>query len=327
MRVCASQLGFKFWTPTSPYLFHKRDVFLAKSVEDAESCDWHVDDLGFWPESFIPAADGIYGVNIWLALDDVGTKNQTKQRSGSTLCFSKLAILILPAYFFWQMPALFQGSMAVAPQSHTATWRHRAYSALGQNRSQDGGKTKEEVIRKVNTQRQQQNLSTKSDDDASQPSTTPKSKYPTCDLRLVDPDVAEILDASQQVLDIQLGDVIFATRLLFHRTMPVTNAGVEYYQQRGQEHLSRYSIRYVPGTARLPKGWSVEWSVVDDNTNAGHTLDTVVEQADKLFYPQVWPSLEESLSTRLNEMEIAVPSLSKRAHEEYMATIFGSVEK
>ena len=202
--------------------------------------------------------------------------------------------------------------MAVAARSHSAEWRHRGYLALGQNRSQDGGRTKQEVIHKIQSQRQQtrQNM--------------PKSgKYPTCDIRLADPEIAQVLDASGKVLDLKRGDVIFATRLLFHRTVPVTESGLEYYREQGQKHLSRYSIRYVPGTARLPQGWSVEWSIVDDNSHAGLDLDSVVDHSDKLFYPMVWPTLEHGLKSQLQTMETALPTLSERAQAEYSSTIYG----
>ncbi|KAL7569668.1 hypothetical protein ACA910_008322 [Epithemia clementina (nom. ined.)] len=264
-----------------------RDVFMAKSVEDPESCDWHVDDLGLWPQSFLPAAEGIDGVNVWIALDD--------------------------------MPAAFQGSMALSSRSHTASWRHRAYLALGQNRSQDGGRSKEDVIRKILDHRQKNSSSSANKDKKPQ-----KAKYPTCDIRITDPEVTEKLDAAQVVLDLKRGDVIFATRRLFHRTMPVTEAGLEFYRKQGQEHLSRYSIRYVPGSAKLPQGWSVEWSILEDAANAGRSLDAVVEHGEKMFYPQVWPAFDTSFEPRLKGMEVALPSLAQRAQEEYMATIFGA---
>ena len=229
------------------------------------------------------------------------------------------------------MPAAFQGSMAVAPGSHTAKWRNRAYLALGQNRSEDGGRSKEDIIRRLRVQ--QQNVS-KDDSGSSSESkeeeeeNKPQFKYPTCDIRLTDPDISATIDSIEHVFDLKRGDIIFATRLLFHRTLPVTKAGQQYFQEQGQQHLSRYSIRYVPGTARLPQGWSVEWSIVDDFTNAGRSLDKVVEQQEEgsnnqlLFYPQVWPSRETSLRNGLEAMEVAVPSLASQAQAEYMA-MFG----
>jgi len=254
-----------------------RDVFLAISVEDSESCDWHVDDLGFWPESYL-SEEGMEGINVWIALDD--------------------------------MPSAYQGSMAVAPGSHKAEWRHRAYEALGQNRTQDGGRSKEEVILKIQNQKS---------------SDQPKSKYPTCDMGMVDSEVRGMVDSSKKVLDYKRGDVIFATRLLFHRTLPVTEEGIEFYGEHGVEHLSRYSIRYVPGTARLPSGWSVEWSIVDNGQNAGKTLDGVVDQSERLYYPQVWPTFDSNaLQTDLEKMATVLPDLAKKAQSEFMSTIFGN---
>ena len=50
----------------------------------------------------------------------------------------------------------------------------------------------------------------------------------------------------------------------------------------------RYSIRYAPGTARVPPGYGVELSVLHDNDNANRTLDDIVERSGP-WYPKVWP--------------------------------------
>jgi hypothetical protein len=52
------------------------DVFLAKEVTKQETCDWHVDDQGFWPESYLSTAAEMskkdqYGINAWIALDEM----------------------------------------------------------------------------------------------------------------------------------------------------------------------------------------------------------------------------------------------------------------
>jgi ectoine hydroxylase-related dioxygenase (phytanoyl-CoA dioxygenase family) len=81
-----------------------RDVFISKAVDNDDTCDWHVDDVGFWPEAF--ESDN-QGINVWIALDD--------------------------------MPREYQGSMALAPESHHAPWRHDAYAAIGLNLTFRGG--------------------------------------------------------------------------------------------------------------------------------------------------------------------------------------------
>lgn len=83
---------------------------MSKAVGKDSTCDWHVDDVGFWPESFGSEQEGI---NVWIAMED--------------------------------MPRKFQGSMALSPGSHKAPWRHDAYAAIGLNLTFQGGFTKEQV--------------------------------------------------------------------------------------------------------------------------------------------------------------------------------------
>jgi hypothetical protein len=212
------------------------------------------------------------GINAWIALDD--------------------------------MPAMYQGSMAVAPGSHTASWRHDAYFAIGQNRTEDGGKTKEEIVRKTKA--------------------NVEKRFPTCDMHHVNPQVHAEIERSSRVLDIKKGDVIFATRLLFHRTLAVTDDGIEYYKSIDKEYLKRYSLRYVPGSARLPNGWSVEWSVLSDPANVGRSLDEIDENSETKFYPKVWPRVEEHLEDGMDDMAARVDDLVSKANAEFRATIFGA---
>ena len=46
-----------------------RDVFLAKGLESPKSCQWHVDDPSFWPESY--QSTGGEGINAWIAMADM----------------------------------------------------------------------------------------------------------------------------------------------------------------------------------------------------------------------------------------------------------------
>jgi hypothetical protein len=194
---------------------------------------------------------------------------------------------------------MYQGSMAVAPGSHIASWRHDAYAAIGQNRTEDGGKTVEEILRKR--------------------AANVEKHYPTCELHHFDPQIRAKIEESSRIFDIKRGDVVFHTRLLFHRTLAVTEDGIEYYKSIDKEYLKRYSLRYVPGSARLPKGWSVEWSVLADPANAGRTLDEIAEKGETMFYPKVWPQVEEHLEDGMNDMAARVDDLESKVGAEFRA--------
>ena len=75
---------------------------------------------------------------------------------------------------------------------------------------------------------------------------------------------------------------------MFHRTVTVS----EYEKMASQRNSAkeqniskeraqtdkifrRYSIRFAPGTARVPPGYGVELSVLHDNDNANRTLLTI----------------------------------------------------
>jgi hypothetical protein len=235
-----------------------------------------VDDIGFWPASFQSEASqrsgkNQDGVNVWVALDD--------------------------------MPAVYHGSMAVSPGSHRADWRYEAYQALGQNRSGDGGQTKEEIVRSMQEKK--------------------TNHYLTCDMHHTEPELYNHIEQTGQLLDIKRGDIIFSTRLLFHRTMAVTGDGQAYYESISKETLNRYSIRYVPGSTRLPNGWNVEWSVMNNPDNTGRSLDEIVKIEGMPFYPKVWPVLEEGMPESLDQIASMAPELSAMARAEVQATFFG----
>jgi len=213
-------------------------------------------------------------MNVWIALDD--------------------------------MPAQYRGSMAVAPGSHKAAWRHQAYLAIGQNRSEDGGRSKAEIIRKRQLE--------------------PHQGYPTCDMHKANPALRNRIEKTAKILDIKRGDVIFATRLLFHRTLTVTDNGLDYYNSISKEFLNRYSVRYVPGSARLPNGWSVEWSMVSNPANTGKTLDEVADDDATMYYPKVWPQLEDDIDKGLEHVASILEDIKKKAHAEFVETIFGSTK-
>ena len=197
----------------------------------------------------------------------------------------------------------FAGNMAVAPVSHKASWRHDAYAALGQNRSVHGGQSRDEIRHRM----------LKNDN----------KYYLTCDMHLVDPATYQTIEETAVHLDnIQKGDVIFASRLLFHRTTAVTAEGLEYYAKTQQQTLKRYSIRYEPGTSKLNSGWNVEWSVLHDSENAGKSLDEVAARhPEYAFYPQVWPVTTESAS--MNRVAAHAAEWAAQAKQQVFETLFG----
>lgn len=212
-----------------------------------DTCGWHVDDQGFWPESYLSSASensgkDQYGINAWVALDD--------------------------------MPKPFEGSMEVARGSHKAPWRWEAYQAIGQDRTRPG-LSKEELFESLRTGKFKQ--------------------FGTCEgIKSNRADLGETLRESSEIFDLQKGDVIFATRMLFHRTRKVTPEGIEFYKKSGKQVLNRYSVRYVPGTARLLEGFTTEWSILDHPDNAGRSLDEVAnDKENEDWYPKVWPVVDE----------------------------------
>jgi hypothetical protein len=235
----------------------RSDVFLAKDITKMEVCGWHVDDQGFWPESYISTASkksgkDQSGINAWIALDD--------------------------------MPKEFEGSMAVAAGSHTAPWRSEGYAAIGQDRT----------IPEYPMDVILENLKS--------------GKFNTCEgMEKNRPDLKEKLEASSEIVDLKRGDIIFGSRMLFHRTMPVTPEGQEFFKKQGKECLMRYSIRYVPGSAILPKDFSAEWSIMHNDANRGRTLDEIAENKEnECWYPKVWPTVEDSKSVEIDETKLAL---------------------
>jgi hypothetical protein len=171
----------------------------------------------------------------------------------------------------------YSGTMALAPKSHIATWRKEAYTILGQNRTNAHGRTQQEV-----REAQSNHI-----------------HYLTCDMHLVNESLSNFIESTAVYFDnIQRGDIIFTSRLLFHRTMPVTPEGRRYYQKQAEmtkepQFINRYSIRYEPGNAHINQGWNVEWCALHDIKNAGRSLNDIASLYPHFaFYPQVWPVTE-----------------------------------
>ena len=243
-----------------------RDVFLAKYVSTNPTCDWHVDDQGFWPESFLSSASeesgrDQNGINVWIAMDDYSRVHG--------------------------------GSMVLSRGSHKTPWRHDAYHSIGQNRSQDGGGSMEDVVKKL----------------------ADPNYYGTCSLDMSNPAVRALAEEGKvEFPQLQRGDCIFATRLLFHRTARVTEEGMEHYSKLGKTLLHRYSIRYVPGTARLPQGNVQEPSVRSNPDNAGKSLDEICAGEDQpCWYPKLWPEVEDKVDEKLDYIGVhEMPTAKER---------------
>ena len=160
------------------------------------------------------------------------------------------------------------GSMGLARGSHKADWRVRGYEALGQDHSRMGY-TKDELVEMLG-----------------------KGAASTCSLDSTDPELYETIEATSDFPKLQKGDVIFHTRMLFHKTVALSEESKEAYRAAGVSTLNRYSLRYVSGQARLPTGFVNELSYFMDNNNAGKTLDDIVADSEVPWYPQVYPEAE-----------------------------------
>ncbi|KAL3941139.1 MAG: hypothetical protein SGBAC_004452 [Bacillariaceae sp.] len=126
--------------------------------------------------------------------------------------------------------------------------------------------------------------------------TTPSEHgYPrTCDMELVSPEChMKMLEASV-VFDMEPGDALIWDRWTFHRSEPFrltpevdeaseeecTDPSLEKTKDAGSDYRLRYTIRYVPGTAKA--------------SGRHHPSQATGETFDSPFYPQVWPSAVKS---------------------------------
>ena len=161
------------------------------------------------------------------------------------------------------IPKQYGGGLAISPKSHTAKWREEGYESIG-----------------------------------STPILTPEGVTPewlmktfgrTCDIENLNKEVNDIIEASKLELDYEAGDCLFCHRWLYHRSVPVNALGQEYYTD--DTTLSRYTIRYERGNAKLLKGISLEPSVLMNTDNSGKTLDMICKSEP--YYPQCWPRLDD----------------------------------
>lgn len=174
------------------------------------------------------------------------------------------------------MPAKYGGGMAVSPKSHHAEWRQAAYETIGSTKV----------------------FPPEGIDAASKLFTQVYGK--TCDMETLDPELNERVESSKIEFDYQVGDCLFCTRWLFHRSVQINEEGLKHYSD--EESLKRYTVRYERGNARLMRGLSLEPCVLMHSENGGKCLDEVCEKEGP-FYPICWPPMEDP-SKQEAEMEV-----------------------
>lgn len=160
------------------------------------------------------------------------------------------------------------GNFAVSIGTHKVPWRHEIYELTGSTHTipEQGYKDVKDMFEN-------------------------RKGFGTCNIRNVNKDLHNRLEERKRVYDLKAGDVMFLDRWLFHRTIPFDRNLVKEKKRKGHLHqlLSRrYSIRYAPGSATLPKGYGTELSILWNEENQGRTLDEVDLQ-DGPWYPQCWP--------------------------------------
>ena len=139
----------------------------------------------------------------------------------------------------------------------------------------------------------------------------------TCDLGKTDPYLHEEIEKSKVEFDMRPGDMIFASRLTFHKTLPVTAAGREYFSANQKQVLNRFSMRFVPGEAKLPSGFSLELSILYNNENSGRSVDEIASLDDPAWYPKVWPQIDPGIEDQLQLLaKTKLPIAQAKAVEE-----------
>lgn len=176
------------------------------------------------------------------------------------------------------IPSNHGGGLGVSPGSHRASWRHDAYEIIGSTQlyPEEGMIPGTPFCVKM----------TKSE--------IPGAFGRTCDMEYHSPVLASTIDRTRKVFDFKRGDILFHTRWIFHRSMPLTSDGEEYFLRLGRVDptIRRYSIRYEYGDSQLLRGINSEFSVMLNPKNLGEKLDQV-NRSDGPFYPKCWPEVED----------------------------------
>ena len=200
-----------------------------------------------------------------------------------------------------EMPRETGGGFAVVPKSHTAAWRQEAYEAIGATPTypEEGYQSAADLF--LN-----------------------RVGEGTCNIEYSAPTINNEMEQSKRIYNIKAGDVLFMTRWLWHRTIPF----IKGENDLNTKVFKRYSIRYAPGSARTPKGYGTELSILFDEKNSGKALDLIT---DIPWYPRVFPMVDNTeiaaipdlvkkkipiaetlLKQRLKEMKPFIASLGRR---------------
>lgn len=274
--------------PQSQNLRMIHDFFLSRNINDIVKCDWHVDGHGLWPESYETPSPA--------------SKASGKDQDGVN------AWIALD-----DMSAEHEGSMALAAGSHKVPWRYDAYRAIGRDGTKNGGETWQEFVDRAVSGKGMVNHPEQG------------NRIRLCSLGVTAPDLCEKMEAQKHVLDLKAGDVVFATRNLFHRTLDVTNLGREHFENLNKTNLHRYTIRYTTGSAQLPTGYCwLEWSILCNPEIAGWTLDEAMEPNQNIphWFPEVWPEGPNKEGLRKLDPHVEV---AKKKYQEAQTKLMESI--
>jgi hypothetical protein len=104
------------------------------------------------------------------------------------------------------------------------------------------------------------------------------------------------LEEMKRIYPVQRGDVIYHTRYLFHRTIPITSATKVRDNHDDTKVYRRYSIRYgVGSTTIVPPGYGTELSVLYDPKNGGLSADSICRKDRVPWYPQAYPHMTDAV--------------------------------
>jgi hypothetical protein len=186
------------------------------------------------------------------------------------------------------MPLESGGGFALAIGSHMAPWKDHAYRATGSSHTWpvEGYQSAADLV-------------------------TNRTGAGTCNMQTAAPEINDRMEQTMRLYDIQKGDVIFHTRWLFHRTIPFDRQWLQQQQQQNQPLgdvtdglplvYRRYSVRYSPSSAELPRGYGTELSILSNGENEGRTLQEVAER-DGPWYPQCFPEVSPNEMNHLAEL-------------------------
>lgn len=102
----------------------------------------------------------------------------------------------------------------------------------------------------------------------------------TCDMEKISPFCHKKMLEASTVFDMEPGDALLWDRWTFHSSEPFHNQGPTLEDGEVLGHKLRYTIRYIPGTARA-------FGIVHESQEVGEVFNSP-------HYPQVWPKALES---------------------------------